>query len=286
MKKMFKLGCLIGLLFCVSGCLSDEGLMNDEVYTTIYPIEYLTSYLYGKDKNVSSIYPNGADVFNYPLTAKQKELYSKGSLFVYNGLTEEKELAKEFLNKNKDILLIDVSYSLKYEYALEELWLSPNNYLMFAKNIKNNLLENTKSKVVSENIEKNYLELQETLSYMDADLRSIGIEASKSSKESIVASSDKLKFLEKYGFDVVVLDSKNTSEAAVKSNFKNNKYKDIYLCSSDTKTDLINDLVNNYSANIINVDVMYTLSDEAILNHDNYITIMQEFIDNIRNTTR
>lgn len=286
MKRIIKIGCLVSLLFCLSGCLNDDKLMNDDVYTTIYPIEYLTEYLYGTDKSIVSIYPNGANVNGYTLTEKQKELYSKGTLFIYNGLTEEKDLAKEFLHRNKDILLIDVSYGLKYDNALEELWLSPNNYLMLAKNIKNNLLEYTKSKVTSEAIETKYKELEEALSYMDADLRSIATEAKQLGKSTIVVSSEKLKFLEKYGFDVVILGDKNTSESTVKSNFKNNKYKDIYYCNTDTETDLIKDLKANYNAKVINVDTMYTLSDEDELNHNNYITIMQEFIDNIRNTTR
>ena len=115
-------------MFCLSGCLKEDKLTNNNVYTSIYPIQYLTNYLYGTEKNVTSIYPNGADVSKYKLTNKQKETYSKGALFVYNGLTNEKELAREFLNDNKDMLLIDVSYGLNYEKNIEELWLSPNNY--------------------------------------------------------------------------------------------------------------------------------------------------------------
>lgn len=286
MKRMLKIGCLVSLLFCLSGCLNSDDLMNDNVYTTIYPIEFLTDYLYGTDKNVSSIYPPGADIESYQLTDKQKESYSKGALFIYNGITEEKQIAEEFRKENKDILFIDVSYKVKYDYAIEELWLRPNNYLMLARNIKENLLKYTKSKVVSESIETKFKELEETLSYMDADLRNIAKEASNVDKQTLIVSSDKLKFLSKYGFDVIVLGDKNTSEATLKANFKNNKYKNILYCNTDSETDLIKDLKTNYNANIINVDVMYTLSAEDELNRNNYITIMEEFIDNIRNTTR
>lgn len=285
MNRILKLLSLICIMFCLSGCFKEDTLSNDNVYTTIYPIKYLTDTLYGDTKNIASIYPNGANVSKYELTKKQKETYSSGALFVYNGITSEKELAREFLKKNKNILLIDASYSLKYDTDIEELWLSPNNYLMLAKNIKNNLIEYTTSKVTKETIEKNFNELEERLSYMDADLRSIATSAKTEGNSLIVTSSSKLNFLKKYGFEVLNLDNSNINENTIKSNFKNENYKDIYLCSTDTKTDLIKDLETNYGANIIMVKTMETLTDDEVASKENYETIMNNFIENIRSTT-
>lgn len=285
MKKIIKLCSLFIILICISGCLKEDKLTNENVYTTIYPIKYLTEYLYGETKVINSIYPNGAEVTKYELTNKQKETYSKGALFVYNGLTNEKELAREFLNTNKNMLLIDVSYGLKYENNLEELWLSPNNYLMLAKNIKNNLLEYTTSKVTKESIEKKYNELEEKLSYMDAELRSIAASAIMDGSSTILVSSDKLKFLEKYGFEIINVNSDNVNTTTIKNNFTSGNYKDLYLCTTDTKSELITELESKYKANIISVNTMETLTDTEATNHENYLTIMDTFIDNIRNTT-
>ena len=284
MKKIIRILSLVMFIFCMSGCFKEDKLSNDNVYTTIYPIKYLTNYMYGENKNISSIYPNGADVTNYELTNKQKETYSSGALFVYNGLTTEKELAREFLNENKDMLLIDVSYGLNYNFNIEELWLSPNNYLMLAKNIKNNLIDYTTSKVIKDSIETKYKEVEETLSYMDAELRSIASTAKSDGNPVLVVSSNKLKFLENYGFEVIVLDNENISSSTIKSNFKNEKYKDIFLCSTDIKTELIAELEKSYKANIINVNMLHTLTDSEAANNENYETIMNIFIDNIRNT--
>jgi len=284
MKKIIKICSLLMFVLCMSGCFKEDKLSNDNVYTTIYPIKYLTNYMYGENKEIASIYPNGADVTNYDLTSKQKETYSSGALFVYNGLTVEKELAREFLNDNKDMLLIDVSYGLNYEYNIEELWLSPNNYLMLAKNIKNNLIDYTTSKVIKDSIENKYKELEETLSYMDAELRSIASAAKSDGNPVLVVSSNKLKYLENYGFEVMVLDNENISSSTIKSNFKNEKHKNIFLCSTDIKTDLISELEKSYKANIINVNMLHTLTDNEAANNDNYETIMNTFIDNIRNT--
>ena len=284
MKKILYLSILILLCLGITGCFFDDKLTNNNVYTGIYPIYYLTNYLYGNEKEVSSIYPTGADINTYILTNKQKEEYQKGALFIYNGLTNEKELAKEFLNKNKDMLLIDASYGLNYDYDIEELWLSPNNFLMLAKNIKNNLQDYVVSKITKDNLDTKYKELEEKLSFMDADLRNIASQASKSGNLAIVVSSSKLKFLENYGFNVIVLTDNSSQEVNIKSNFKSGKYRDIYLCSTDEETEIIKDLKDNYNANIINVNMMYTLSEKDVETNEDYLTIMQDFIENIRNT--
>ena len=272
------------MIFFLTGCFANDTFINNNVYTSIYPIYYLTNYLYGNEKNVNSIYPAGSDINTYNLTNKQKEEYQKGALFVYNGLTKEKELAKDFLNKNPDLLLIDVSYGLNYENSLEELWLSPNNYLMLAKNIKNNLSDYVTSKIVKDDLENKYDDLAETLSFMDADLRNIAKQAKNDGNSTIIASSNKLKFLENYGFSVIVLSDNSVQEANIKSNFKSGKYKDIYLCSTDSESEFIKDLKDNYNAKIINVNMMYTLTNEQITANEDYLTIMHDFIENIRNT--
>lgn len=282
MRRFKKILILVLIMFGLAGCGKSNN--TDIVYTTIYPIEYLTNYLYGTENTVNSIYPNGADINSYKLTNMQKENYSKGKLFVYNGLTSEKELAREFLNQNPNLLLIDVSYGLNYEYAIEELWLSPNNFLMLAKNIRNNLIDYTPSTVLTKQIEEKYEELEETLSFMDAELRSVAIEAKKEGTSTLIVSSHKLSFLSKYGFEVIILNEEISADN-LKEAFQNGTYKDIYLCDSDTKTELLTLLENDYEANIINVDTMVTLTDEEENNNENYLTIMRDFIDNIRNTT-
>lgn len=281
MKKVLKILTIGLFMLGLSGCGEDR-LSNSNVYTTIYPITYLTDYLYGENREVNSIYPNGADVATYELTDMQKENYSSGGLFVYNGLTNEKELAREFLSENRDILLIDVAYGLNYEYAIEELWMSPNNFLMLAKNIKNNLVDYTNSTVLIESIEERYSEIEEALSFMDAELRSVATEASRDGNSTLIVSSNKLLFLENYGFNVIVISEETID--TVTSLVSNGTVTDIYLCDTDS-SELITSLVDDGEANVISVDTMYTLTDEEASNNETYLTIMRDFIDHIRNTT-
>lgn len=287
MKISKKLIILCIACFITTGCFETNNLENANISTTVYPIEYLTKYLYENNGEVNSIYPAGVDIDNYKLSKKQIKEYSKSDLFIYNGLTNEKEIAKELLNKNKNMLIIDVSYGLKYNYGIEELWLSPNNFLMLGKNIKEYLNEYINSKYLNESINEKYKELEETMSTMDAELRNIAKTAKEEGKSAtIVAASDAFKYLESYGFTVISLeDETNLTENNlnnIKSNFKNSKYTYILMFENEEKTDLINDLINSYKANIISIDSMYALDEDDKDNNETYLSLMDTYIDNIR----
>ena len=153
-KKIFLLGVT---LFLMTGCsLTKDSLEDATIYTTVYPIRYLTEFLYSDYATIESIYPNGADIPSYELTEKQLKEYAKSDLFIYNGLGNEKNIAKDMININDNLLIIDVSNGLNYTHGIEELWMSPNNCLMLAKNIRNNLLDYTTSTVLSEAINEMY----------------------------------------------------------------------------------------------------------------------------------
>ena len=131
MKKIKLLVLVFCILFLTSACRGNNAnLDNATIYTTVYPVEFITEYLYGNNSTVDSIYPNGVNLDKYKLTSKQIDEYSKGDLFVYVGVGNEKEIAKSFLNKNDELLIIDASYGLNYHNDIEELWLAPNNFLM------------------------------------------------------------------------------------------------------------------------------------------------------------
>lgn len=271
---------LFVLFFATSCSIQTDDLEGATIYTTVYPINFLTEYLYKDYATISSIYPVDCDLNTYSLTKKQIKNYAKADLFIYNGLTDEKETAKTLLNKNKNLLIIDVSYGLALKYAPEELWLSPNNYLMLAKNIKDNLIEYLTSKIIIEDIEKNYKDFQEKISIMDASLHSLGKEAKENSKNVIIVSNNMFKYLENYGFDVISLeDSSNQKENklnSIKSNFKSGKYKHILVADIDQSDELVQDLVTNSKAESIVVDTLtMTLTDD-------YFNIMTKYIENIK----
>lgn len=289
MKKVFTSIVLVLSIFLTSGCWDKKNMEEITINTTVYPITFIANTLYNENAKIESVYPNGVNLKKFNLTPKQEKEYSKSDIFIYNGLTNEKDIAKSFINHNKRISIIDISYGLKYKYGVEELWLAPNNFLMISKNVKNSLKDYVSSKYTKKMIDKNYKELEETISLMDAELRLIAENAKENQKNTIITSNDTLKFLNSYGFNVISLadeeNSKNNNLNMIKSNFKNGKYTTIFMLTGDEETELIKSLINDYRAKTITVDSMISLSKENIEAGNDYIMIMNEFLDNIRTVT-
>ena len=283
--NIIKKAVMLGLASClVSGCsLTKDSLEDASIYTTVYPIEYLTEFLYNDYADIDSIYPNGADITTYELTEKQLESYARSDLFIYNGLGNEKNIAKDMININDDLLIIDVSNGLNYTYGIEELWMSPNNYLMLAKNIKDYLIEYLESTTIIDYVQNKYAELAEILSLKDADLRAIGKEASENGTNTLIVSNDVFKYLENYGFEIISLDEASLTDSilnSVRKEFAEENY-DTIIILDNNYTDNINSIIEEYDVNTINVSSMASFTEGS----NDYITVMQRFIDDIRNLT-
>ncbi len=284
MKKIVSFSFFLVAILLLSGCGANN---NATIYTTIYPIQFLSETLYGSHSTSTSIYPDGGDYKSYELTDKLIDTYSKGTIFLYNGTTEEKQIAKRLVNKRKKLKIIDVAYSLKYKYGVEELWLSPSNFLMLATNLKNGLEEQMGTKYLNEEINKKYQALEETLSIMDAEIRNISKEASHRGQNTIIASSNIFKYLTDYGFTVISLEDYEANSAnlnALKSNFNSGNYKYI-LTRQGEENDMITELVKNAKAEVKEVNMLTTILEEDKKNNENYISIMNKYVETLKTIT-
>ena len=91
MRKICSIFILFVLVFSLTGCLKRDNMEDITIYTTNYPTEYITKRLYGEFSDVKSIYPDGVNINTYKLTDKQLEDYSNSDLFIFNGLSNEKD---------------------------------------------------------------------------------------------------------------------------------------------------------------------------------------------------
>ena len=209
--------------------------------------------------------------------------YAKSDLFIYNGLGNEKNIAKDMININDNLLIIDVSNGLNYTYGIEELWMSPNNYLMLAKNIKDYLIEYLESTTIIDYVENKYDELAEILSLKDADLRAIGKEARENGTNTLIVSNDVFKYLENYGFEIISLDEATVTEStlnSIRDEFDEGTY-DTIIVLDNNYTDNIKSIIEESEANTINVSSMSSFIEGS----NDYVTNMQRFIDDVRNLT-
>lgn len=277
-KYILLIGLLIISTFALTGCIKKDNMDDIKIITTTYPITNLAEEIYGNYSSVTSIYPNGVNINEYEITDKQIKEYAKSDLFIYNGLdVNEKRIATRLLNHNKKIKLIDATQGLTYSSSFEELWLSPANYLMMAQNIKVHLSDEIKSTVIKRDLDKRYENMKLKISKYDAQFKII---AENTDKKDVIIANNSLKFLSRYGFNIISIDPSEdrirTNTTQAKENIKNNKNKTIFVIDSS------NDKVNEITKSPTIVKSMTILSEDDIKNNETYETMMNKFIDNLR----
>ena len=117
------------IILSLSGCFKRDNMEDITIYTTIYPLNYITDYLYGDNAKIYSVYPSGVDVTTYELTNKQIEDYSNNDLFVFNSLDRDRDYAVKMINKNKNLKIIDVALGMETINSIEELSTLENEQL-------------------------------------------------------------------------------------------------------------------------------------------------------------
>ena len=278
---MKKIIIIIMFMFILTGCLKSEDLDKANIYTTIYPIEYIVDELYGYNSEIKSIYPDGVDINNYQLSNKKIKKYANEDLFIYNGLTDEKKIAASFVNKNSRLKIIDVSEGLTIKNSYQELWLNPTNYLMMAQNIKNGLNQYINGKQLKDQITSNYDSLKVTISEFETTLNLL---SQNGKYNTLIVSKDYLKFLENYGFNIISLEeSDNLNLDAVnyaKSLITNKENSFIFVTDEEglLYSETIQD-VKSAGAEIKVLNTITTLSSKQRESKDNYVTLMKENIE-------
>ncbi len=282
MKKLIKLS-ILGLFVLVlsSGCFKRDNLEGIEIVTTAYPYEYVTNLLYGEHSLVNSIYPDGTDISTYTLNDKQIKDYSNKELFIYNGLSDDKDIALELLDYNHDMMIIDATSGMETTYGEEELWLNPSNLLMITQNIKTGLNEYITNSYLKKEIDKAYEEIKITLSELDAEIK---LTAENATRKTIVVNNDSLKFLEKYGFTVISLDDTTTpitekTISDVKAMIQNQTVRHIILLDKTENSDSLNQLIADTGIATLTFKRLDNISDTERDNKEDYISLMNDNID-------
>ena len=278
MKK--KIIVLLVMVICLTGCFKRDKLEDVDIYTTVYPIEYVTNYLYGQNSNVDSIYPVESNPDSYVLSKKMKKKYADGAIFIYNGLTNEKKIARDLLNTNTNLKIIDVSQGLEYTSSPVELWMDPNDFLMLAHNIKNGLKEYISNKYIKDEIESNYENLKVLISSYDAELE---IAVSSSLNKDIIIGDDSLSYLEKYGFNVINLDKDKTDANIKKARelITTGKCKFIYTLDNKNNNKIVKDLIAA-GATEKSLRSMTIRTENEVNKKVSYENMMRENIDAIK----
>lgn len=274
-KVLFSIACC----FLLTGCIKRDSMEDITIYTSVYPIEYITYRLYGENSTVTSIYPDGVIPSVYSLNDKQIKDYSKSDLFIFNGLSDEKKYLEPMLKYNRDLKIIDSTLSMEFTNRYEELWLDPDNALMLARNIKTGFNEYINDHYLKNQIEKNYENLKLDLSNLSAKLKLV---SSSSSDSTIIVSNNLFKFLEKYGFNVISLDdsvssSKNIEEA--RKRIQNGKTKYLFVIKDEDIDSSVQALIDETNVERLEFHNLASINDTERNGKKDYISIMHENIN-------
>lgn len=285
MKNKIKfLTIIVVMLLVLSGCTSESNKNVMTAYTSVYPVEYIMDNLYGDNVAIYSIYPDGTNYKKYKLTDKQLSDYSKGDLYIYNGIIQkEKDYAVSLINKNKKIKIIDASKGMSYTSDVAESWLNPANYLMMASNVKKGLEEYINENIEKKKIDDNYETLKLNLSLIDAELKSV---ANNANNKTIIVNDDVFKYLEKYGFTVISLEENGNLTDKVISEVKklisNKKVSYIFIKDNEKENNTIKKFKDTYNIQTVSLNSLATLSASDRKDKKDYISIMRDNINSIK----
>ena len=279
LKKLLLFICII--LLC--GCNLKNDFKNNIVYTSFYPIEYGVESLYNEYASVKSIYPNGVTK-GYEITDKKIKKYSESEIFVYSGLADEASIAKDILNLNKNIKIIDATKGMNINNSLEEIWLDPSNYLMLCSNIKSSLLDYNESNYeIRKTIEDNYDILNEKISELDVALYNLG---KNGNHKTLLVTNNVFKYLTKYNINVISIDEKEESldknYTEARRQIKNKEIEYVYILDNNELTEAQDKFISDNSLVKININDLFTLSDEETEKQENYISLMKKIIEEFK----
>ena len=278
-KKIDLLLILMVITLFTTGCKQDN--MDDiEVAVTNYPNEYIVDKLYGKHATINQVYPDGIDISKYRVTKTQKKNYRNMDLFVYTGLIEkERSLAVDLLDLNSSLKIIDTSYVLETDYSTEELWLNPSSLLMMAQNVRLGLKEYITSNVLTKEVDSAYNDLKIKLSELDADYR---LTVENTDNKTILVADSSLKFLEKFGLNVICIDNNTTDKELYEVNnlIKQKAVNYIYNFKESKLNTVASDLITkNPTIKELKLNKLDVISDSDRNENKDYIDLMNENLD-------
>ena len=280
MKKIFSV-LLVCFLF-LTGCNINDDFNDSYIYVTTYPIEYATTALYSDYAKVSSVYPNGSKS-DYKVTEKKKDKYSTGEIFIYSGVSGEAYLAKDLYNRNDNIQLVDATKGMSRDLKNESMWLNPSNYLMLCSNIKSGLIEYNDNVYIKEKIENNYKTLNEMVSELDVSLYDIG---KNGNYKTILTTNDVFNYLTKYNINVISLDENNKTidkaYAEAKKLVSTKAIQYVYYLEYDTLNERQEKFISENSIVKVPIKSMFTITEEEKNNNKDYISMMNDVIDNYK----
>lgn len=289
MKKLI-LALLIPMVFLVS-CSNDK---TEEriIYTSIYPIEYITKEIVQDRIKVENIIPQGVEVHSWEPTMKKIASMSDAEINLVIGLGMEswedtvvnsigEDKIKE-VSSNVDFIKLTDNVDEKHSYD-PHIWLSPKNMKIMAENIYKEILEIDSDN--KEYYEDNFNDLIGRLSSLDEKY----IEGLKLySNRSIIVPHEAFGYLVRdYNLKQIPIENINSSsepdlgriaEIVDLANKEDIKY--VFYEYNENKK-LSENIAKEIGGDIKEIYTLENISKEQLENNEDYISLMEKNLNNI-----
>lgn len=312
MKKLLLIIASIAML--MAGCSqSEDGEKSDindklRVYTSIYPINYIVTEIGGDSVSVENVVPLGTDPHDFEPSMKTVAKIGQSDLFIYNGAGLESwgdRIASEMepekaIEAAKYVKLIDMEDDHKdYEHGEGDhdgdddhdhgdkdphIWLSLKNMDIIAKEVEKKLVELDPEN--RDQYRENYESLSEKLLSLDRRYRE---ELKDRTSSTILVSHSAFGYLAKE-YDIEQISVTGVSPNAEPSPRTLSNLIDI-AAERELKYIYFETLASPKSVEMLSkeanleplvLNTVEGLTEENIENRDDYITIMEENLKNLK----
>lgn len=291
MKRFIILLTLIALM--AVGCTSQKDSTYNEggkklVYASFYPLYFLANEIGGDNIELRMVVPNGVDSHDYEPSIEQLKDIENAQLFIYNGANFESwsdKVVGNIIDENKTINASELVHLLMVDNEPDpHIWLDPENMLKIGEAIKEKLiLIDEENKAEYEN---NFNALANRLKELD---NRFSEELDQRNRNSIIVSHAAFNYMaERYGFKQIPVagispeqepSPKTIAELIELAKKEEQKYIFLETLASPKTVQVIAEEAN---LQILTLNPIEGLTEEQIKKGEDYITIMEENLENLK----
>ncbi|QQK07973.1 metal ABC transporter solute-binding protein, Zn/Mn family [Miniphocaeibacter halophilus] len=293
MKRKILLILLLSLVLV--SCTNKNNDNEKNIYTSIYPIEYLTKEIVGNKYKVINIIPEGAEIHGWEPSMKTVASMSDSQLILVNGLGLESwaDSVSESVGEDK---IVEVNKGIDYIKLTEgekdnhghgdydpHIWLSIKNMIVMAKNIEEEVvkLDPENKSYYRENLER----LETNLKELDNKFKS-SLEEYKG--KAIIVPHDAFGYLVRdYNLKQIPIEGINSSSepdlgtvAKIVDVAKNNNINTVFYEYGGSEK-IAKTIAKEIDGKIKEIYSLENITEELIKNKDNYYTLMEKNLNNI-----
>lgn len=294
---------------CSNGGNDQKKSGKIDIYTSIYPLEYLTKQIGGDHVAVQSVYPPGVDAHTFEPTSKTVTDIARSDAFIYMGAGMEgfAETTASALN-NQDVKMLEIGKNStlfkeadeadKHGHEGDEhdghehgdkdphVWLDPLKMIAIGQMVEKNLAKWDPDH--KQEYAKNLADLTDKLTTLDTKFsETLG----KDKDKHILVSHAAYGYWERYGIEQIAIRGLSSSdEPSQKELAKTTRLaEDLdlhYVIYEKNEEDRLGKIIQKQiNAKALHIHNLEVLTQNDLDKHDDYISLMEDNLEVLKKAT-